>query len=134
MEPVAPIVHYGGFWIRTAARVIDMIILGMALSGLRFLVPSLPLFREGPFILALGCIYEVYFVSTRGATIGKIALNLKIVQADGSAIPRRLALGRYLAMGVSLLTAMIGFLMAAFDREKRALHDRICQTRVVMER
>jgi uncharacterized RDD family membrane protein YckC len=106
----------------------------MALAVLRFLVPSLPLFRGGPFMLVLGCIYEVYFVSTRGATIGKIAFNLRIVQADGSAIPRRLALGRYLAMGVSLLTATIGFLMAAFDQEKRALHDRICQTRVVVEK
>jgi uncharacterized RDD family membrane protein YckC len=134
VKPVAQTVRYGGFWIRTAARAIDMIVLGMAISVLRFLVPALPLFREGPFILALGGIYEVYFVCTRGATIGKIAVNLKIVQADGSAIPRRLALGRYLAMGVSVLTGTIGFWMAAFDREKRALHDRICNTRVVVEK
>jgi uncharacterized RDD family membrane protein YckC len=26
---------------------------------------------------------------------------------------------------------LIGYIMAAFDEEKRALHDRICSTRVV---
>jgi uncharacterized RDD family membrane protein YckC len=134
VKPLGQTVRYGGFWIRGAARAIDMIILVMAAPVLRFIIPSLPLFRAGPFILALGCIYEVYFVRTRGATLGKIAFNLKIVQADGSSIPRRLALGRYLAMGVSVLTGTIGFLMAAFDREKRALHDRICETRVVVEK
>jgi len=131
VPPVAQPIRYAGFWIRAAARVIDMIVLGMAMSVLRFLLPILPLFREAPFMLALGGMYEVYFVTTRGATIGKLALNLKIVQADGSAIPRRLALGRYLAMALSVATGTIGLLMAAFDRQKRALHDRICNTRVV---
>jgi len=133
-EPVARTVRYAGFWIRSAARAVDLIILGMVLSLLRFLVPILPLFRGAPFILALGGIYEVYFVSARGASPGKIAFNLKIVEADRSALPRSLALGRYFAMGVSVLTIGIGFLMAAFDRQKRALHDRICETRVIVEK
>ena len=66
-----------------------------------------------------------------GATIGKIGLNLKIIRADGTAVTRSWALRRYFAMGLSLLTGTVGFLMAAFDPEKRALHDRICATRVV---
>jgi hypothetical protein len=32
---------------------------------------------------------------------------------------------------LSFLTLYIGFIMAAFDIEKRALHDRICSTRVI---
>ena len=126
-----PAVHYAGFWIRAAARVIDMIVLGMAMSILRFIFRSLPLIQQESFTLAVACLYEVYFVSRQGATIGKIGLNLKIVRADGSAVTRSWALRRYFAMGLSLLTGTVGFWMAAFDQEKRALHDRICATRVV---
>jgi serine/threonine protein kinase len=125
-----PPVHYAGFWIRAAARVIDMVIVGMAMSILRFIL-KVPLLQEETFTLAVACLYEVYFVSRQGATIGKIGLNLKIVRADGSAVTRSWALRRYFAMGVSLLTGTVGFWMAAFDKEKRALHDRICATRVI---
>ena len=123
-------VHYAGFWIRAAARAIDMIVLAMAMSILRFAF-RVPLIQQESFTLAAACLYEVYFVSRLGATIGKIGLNLKIVRADGSAVTRSWALRRYFAMGLSLLTGTVGFWMAAFDREKRALHDRICATRVV---
>jgi len=125
-----PPVHYAGFWIRAAARVIDIVIVGMAMSILRFIL-RVPLLQEETFTLAVACLYEVYFVSRQGATIGKIGLNLKIVRADGSAVTRSWALRRYLAMGLSLLTGTVGFWMAAFDKQKRALHDRICATRVV---
>jgi serine/threonine protein kinase len=123
-------VQYAGFWIRAAARVIDIVILGMAMSILRFAI-RVPLLQEESFTLAVACLYEVYFVSRLGATIGKIGFNLKIVRADGSAVTRSWALRRYLAMGLSLLTGTVGFWMAAFDKEKRALHDRLCATRVI---
>lgn len=126
-----PVVHYAGFWIRAAARAIDLVILGMAMSILRFAFKVIPLIQEESFALAVACLYEVYFVSRMGATIGKFGLNLKIVRADGSAVTRSWALRRYLAMGLSVLTGTIGFWMAAFDGEKRTLHDRLCATRVV---
>jgi uncharacterized RDD family membrane protein YckC len=107
-----------------------MVIVGMAMSILRFIL-RVPLIQEETFTLAVACLYEVYFVSRLGATIGKFGLNLKIVRADGSALTRGWALRRYFAMGVSLLTGTVGFWMAAFDAEKRTLHDRICATRVV---
>jgi uncharacterized RDD family membrane protein YckC len=124
----APPVRYAGFWIRTAARLIDLVVIAVAFSILKFVFKT---DQEESFILVAGCVYEVYFVSKLGATLGKLALNLKIVKADGSALTRRPVFHRYLAMGVSLLTGAVGFLMVAFDPEKRALHDRICATRVV---
>jgi uncharacterized RDD family membrane protein YckC len=84
--------------------------------------------------LALGMAYEVYFVSTRGATPGKMALGLKIIRADGSPIPPGLALGRYFAHWISGAILFIGYIMAGFDSQKRALHDRICETRVIYAR
>ena len=45
-----------------------------------------------------------------------------------------LAAGRYFAKYLSAMIFMIGFIIAGFDREKRALHDHICGTRVVYTR
>jgi hypothetical protein len=42
-----------------------------------------------------------------------------------------LSVGRYFAKMLSSLTLLIGYIIAAFDEEKRSLHDRICNTRVV---
>jgi uncharacterized RDD family membrane protein YckC len=81
--------------------------------------------------LILVIAYEVYFLSTRGATPGKMVFGLKVVRADGSGISRGLAAGRYFASWVSSITLGIGYIMAGMDEEKRALHDRICDTRVI---
>jgi uncharacterized RDD family membrane protein YckC len=60
-----------------------------------------------------------------------MACGLKVVTPEGDKITYLRAFGRYFAKIVSSLTLLIGFIMAAFDDEKRALHDRICDTRVV---
>ena len=150
--------HYAGFWIRFLARVIDGIILGVFNLILRIpLAIMLGVGTGGGFArpgagtiflpaimgmvgisavisIAVAVAYEVYFVSTRGGTLGKLALGLKIVRADGSAVPAGLALGRYFAQWVSAAILLIGYIMAGFDPEKRALHDRICETRVIHSR
>jgi uncharacterized RDD family membrane protein YckC len=69
------------------------------------------------------------------ATVGKWATGLRIERQSGE----RLGLGRALlrhTVGylVSLLTLGLGFLLAIFDGEGRALHDRIAGTVVVRER
>jgi uncharacterized RDD family membrane protein YckC len=145
-------VRYGGFWVRVVARMID----GFATSligwifeiPLLFLLPTtltpgqdptalliprtLAIFGISTLLsLAVVVVYEVYFLSTRGATPGKMAFGLKVVRADGSPITKGLAAGRYFASWVSALTLYIGYIMAGFDDEKRALHDRICDTRVI---
>jgi uncharacterized RDD family membrane protein YckC len=149
--------RYGGFWIRFLARVIDGILLGIV--GMIIRIPlmlvmggvglglssaqdpaaalaALPaLFGAiGLSILinvAVGFIYEVYFLSSRGATPGKMALGLKVIRADGGPISVGLAVGRYFAYILSGFTFLIGFIIAGFDDEKRSLHDRICNTRVI---
>jgi uncharacterized RDD family membrane protein YckC len=84
--------------------------------------------------LALGTFYEVYFLSAHGATPGKMAMGLKVIRADGGALPPMLALARHFAEWVSAVIFLIGYMMAGFDQEKRALHDRICDTRVIHSR
>ena len=41
------------------------------------------------------------------------------------------AFGRHFAKYLSAMILLIGYIMAAFDDQRRTLHDRICETRVV---
>ena len=59
-------------------------------------------------------------------------LRLKVVRPDGSSLTYWRAFGRYWATLVSYFTCYIGYVIAAFDDEKRALHDHICSTRVIL--
>ncbi|MBM3736637.1 MAG: RDD family protein [Acidobacteria bacterium] len=81
--------------------------------------------------LAISSGYEIFMIGSRGQTLGKMAMSLKVVRADGSALGYGLAAGRYFSSILSAIILMIGYLMALWDPEKRALHDRICETRVI---
>ena len=134
--------NYAGFWIRFAAYFVDSIITGV-LGGLVGFVLGFamrPTTSEGMFQLqmvssavgfALGLAYFVFFNGKFGATPGKMICGLRILTAEGEPIGYGRALGRYFATILSGLICAIGYIMAAFDDEKRALHDRICNTRVV---
>ncbi|MCQ2439226.1 MAG: RDD family protein [Oscillospiraceae bacterium] len=82
---------------------------------------------------AVICAWFVLFTARRGATPGKKAMGLRVVNADGSDVSWKTAflretVGRYLS---GLLC--IGYLLMLGDREHRALHDRIFDTVVVWE-
>jgi uncharacterized RDD family membrane protein YckC len=77
--------------------------------------------------------YEGFMVGKYGATLGKMACKIKVVTSEGQPVSYGRSFGRYFAKMLSGLTCLIGYIMACFDDEKRALHDRICNTRVVMK-
>jgi uncharacterized RDD family membrane protein YckC len=79
----------------------------------------------------IGVAYCLFFIPRYQATPGKMALGLKIVRADGSPLSKGRIVGRYFAELVSGMILMIGYIIAAFDDQKRALHDMICDTRVI---
>jgi len=76
-------------------------------------------------------IYEIVMIGKYGATLGKMALKVKVVRPDGSRLSYGRSTGRYFAKLLSGMIIYIGYLMAFWDDEKCALHDRICQTRVI---
>lgn len=137
---------YGGFWIRFLALIIDGLIL-LVIRLMLWLPLMLRMFSAPEEAQSLGFIgiqmlvnlidflikigYESYFVGRFGATPGKMACSLKVVLMDGGKVSYPRALARSFAKILSGLILFIGFLMAAFDEEKRSLHDRICETRVV---
>jgi len=77
--------------------------------------------------------YFIVLEGRSGQTLGKKALNLRVVTPDGDRIGYIKAFVRYVGKTVSWIILGIGFIMAAFDGEKRALHDRMCETRVIRE-
>jgi uncharacterized RDD family membrane protein YckC len=136
------VVEYAGFWIRFVAKFVDGLIMrfvgafvglaaGAALSGLADSNPRMAL----ALIYALGftvdILYRTILVGACGATLGKLAVKIRIVNADGSKVSYAKAFARALAELLSVLTLLIGYIMAGFDSEKRTLHDRICGTRVI---
>lgn len=82
--------------------------------------------------LLVPALYEIIFIGRYGATPGKMLLKVKVVTADGSPMTYGRSTGRYFAKMLSGIILGIGYLMAFWDSEKRALHDRICKTRVVV--
>ncbi len=141
---VAGVLDYAGFWIRFGAIFIDGLILSMV-----NLMTHIPLVFfmttriENPSLLvasqivttliqfAFPAAYTTWFLGKYAATPGKMACKIKVVTADGGRISYARALGRHFAKWISWMILGIGFIIAAFDEQKRSLHDRICDTRVV---
>lgn len=137
--------RFAGFWIRFGAKLIDGIILWVVNFVLTFATAGiLAGSQNSPQMaitvlafnvliqLGIAIAYNAWFLSSKyQATPGKIACGLKVVTAEGGQITGGRAIGRYFAEILSSLILMIGYIMAAFDDERRALHDRICNTRVI---
>jgi len=83
-------------------------------------------------ILVMGG-YFVILEGGTGYTLGKKALGLRVVTPEGDLIGYLKAFARYVGKIISGFILCIGFIMAAFDDEKRTLHDRMVNSRVVRE-
>lgn len=136
--------NYAGFWVRFGAYFIDYFILMLINVMLHMPVaflglpsePNVTLLVTAQLIvfvlqIAIPAVYTTWFLGKYSATPGKMACKLKVVTADGDPISYARALGRHFAAWISAMIMLIGFFMAAFDEQKRTLHDRICDTRVV---
>ncbi len=136
--------RYGGFWIRFGAVVLDSVVL----FGITFLAVRL-LYGQGYLEWAMGAaegitrervffnwvlpaVYYVGFWILKSATIGKMLVKVKIVDAKTNkrASPLQ-CIVRYLGYIVSALPLGLGFIWIAFDRKKQGWHDKIARTLVV---
>lgn len=143
--------RYGGFWLRVLAYVIDAIVLNVAFFAIGKIVgidmmpidptkldaaEDLP--NMGRFELIALVVTWLYFAlmesSPRGATVGKMALGLRVVDDQGNRISFARATGRFLAKFVSGIILLIGYLMVAFTERKRGLHDMMAGTLVIKTR
>lgn len=141
---------YAGFWKRVAANFIDSVVIGVVggiigailgaiigaafglnggLGGSGFVVIQV-ITNLVSLVLTAGY-YAWFHASINQATLGKMAVGIKVVRPDGESISLARGIGRYFAFLLSALILGIGLIMAAFTERKQGLHDIICDTLVV---
>jgi uncharacterized RDD family membrane protein YckC len=166
-------------WKRLGAIIIDGIILGIVAgivglifgNGFNFTFFSFGsntiTIDKGPYVILtlLSLIvqmgYYIYFYSTTGKTVGKMALNIRVIRKDNRALDiatgvRRMAiqagvailslllflafysptslgsLGTYGTLSFGLgLVSLLDYLWAFWDKERQTLHDKVANTVVV---
>lgn len=153
--PQAPVV-YAGFWLRFVAHIIDEILIGIVafivilpfilMAGVS--IVSMDEYDPSPvaifsfigayfaMILTAVVIKWLYYAlmeSSRGATLGKMALRLRVTDLQGNRITFGRATGRWFGKILSGLPLGIGYMMAGWTQQKQALHDILAGTLIVRE-
>jgi uncharacterized RDD family membrane protein YckC len=150
-----------GFWARLGAYIIDRIFLSFVGTFVWSFVAAIMHWKNVPppdnmqtlqdvldylhslgpvlayqmlVISACGFVYEVIFNGTFGATLGKMAIGARIVRLDGSRLTYGIAAARWLCERLSDMLLFTGYLFIAFREDKRALHDLLAGTRVILHR
>jgi uncharacterized RDD family membrane protein YckC len=112
-----------GFWIRMLALLIDLILIGVALSWVWG--------HHGNGMLLVLATYGAIMWKVKGTTVGGIVCDLKVVRIGGGPLDWGTAIIRALGCFLSLVVAGLGFIWIAVDHEHQAWHDKIAGTVVV---
>ena len=156
-------IQYSGFWIRFIASFLDTLFLAlpvgiviyflsdgnwfdfaqyqqniqMAMSGNPHALqhqPHTSLSWELLFEFSVLVVTIIFWDKWRGATPGKKLLHVRVVDAKTfQDITNKQAITRSLGYIPSTLLFGIGFLMVAFRKDKRALHDLLADTVVIYD-
>ncbi|CAM2926010.1 RDD family protein [Rariglobus hedericola] len=160
VEAEAPVL--AGFWLRFGAQVVDFLLwwivwqLLIGVVGTKYFPEAMAIAQKGPgyqvqpdelimlvrflgtaFFIGLvwAIVYDLFFLLRFAATPGKLLFGIRLAQADGQPLGFMRIVARCLAKGLAgFPTLGIGFLIAAFDDQKRGLHDFFCNTRVFKKR
>jgi len=136
-----PSLEYAGFWQRGLAFLIDWLLVVVISMPVIVVAFGAEYFSLDParrawdlVILLIVAIVVIGFWRYCGATPGKLALALKIVDAQTGARPGtgRLVL-RFACYLLSALPLYLGFIWIAIDRRKQGWHDKIAGTVVIQE-
>jgi uncharacterized RDD family membrane protein YckC len=120
-QPVSAALPRAGFWIRMAALLLDVLLVGFVMS----------LFHHTHLELVLLAAYGAVMWKVRGSTVGGIVFDLRVVRLDGREVDWETAIIRALSCFLSLAVAGLGFIWIAFDDNNQAWHDKIAGTVVV---
>lgn len=133
---VEPERRFAGFWIRSLATFLDVLVLSSfdLVINAMFGVPLL----DPPFWLDLlqtvfNFLYFVIMTRYFGQTLGKMVCGIRVIKENKNEIPLATALLRETLGKILSSIFFIGYIMAAFDSRKRALHDRMAHTYVVKQ-
>ena len=115
-----------GFWIRLAAFLIDF-----AAVIVLYVIYAVTALRSELVGTILGIAFLTAFIGILVASPGKRALDLQIVKPDGSRVGLLRKSCRWI---VTAVTIIVDPFMIAFRKDKRGLHDLICDTVVLHRR
>ena len=83
-------------------------------------------------VVAIYLVYEALMLAARGQTLGKMAMKIKVVRIDGTAISTGQAWGRaFMRQILASCLSIFNYLPAFFTKERTCLHDLVANTRVV---
>ncbi len=133
---------------RFAALLLDGLVLAVPLFILAFLVAipmgllgseenmPLALFSQLVLSMMLGTVYILYeglMLASGGQTVGKKAMDLKVVTAEGNDIAKGQAWTRAVSRQLLGLVPCLGLIdyLVAFGQEKTCIHDMLAKTRVI---
>jgi len=104
---------------------------GGAVDMPRFGIHMVSFIISGTIGMLGSWIYEAAMESSsKQATVGKMALGLKVTDLEGRRISFARATGRHFAKFISGMIFLVGYIMAGFTQRKQALHDMIAGTLV----
>ena len=126
-----------GFWRRFGASVLDNLVFVPFFIIFMFVGMSLDT-AEGVVGILQTLYYLIVPIVWVGFTVGKKALDIRIVRMDGQKITIWTTVKRYLLSGIIYsVTFGIGFIVSAFmvalRKDKRSIHDLIAGTQVIRD-
>lgn len=119
--------------------IVRLIFAGISLAGGGAITETDILFHyslKDIVLYALKVLYFIAFTYLTGTTLGKKAMNLRVVSKNPEEkltlfnVVYRETVGRFLCS----LPVNIGYIVAGIDSEKRGFHDLLCDTRVVYQK
>mgnify|MGYP004466661323 FL=1 len=119
--------------------IVRLIFAGISLAGGGAIAGTDILFHyslKDIVLYALKVLYFIAFTYLTGTTLGKKAMNLRVVSKNPEEkltlfnVVYRETVGRFLCS----LPVNIGYIVAGIDSEKRGFHDLLCDTRVVYQK
>jgi uncharacterized RDD family membrane protein YckC len=120
-----------GFWIRLAALLLDVILVGVICSFLSGLTPNGTHVRIRADLLPALAVYGAVMWKLKGSTVGGIVCGLKVVRLDDRPLDWGTTIVRALGCFLSLVVLGLGFIWVVFDDQRQSWHDRIAGTTVV---
>ncbi|MBI2325467.1 MAG: RDD family protein [Chloroflexi bacterium] len=121
-----------GFGTRFVAFIIDVILLGIINQIVASVFGGGDMTQVSGLTTLIGIAYVVgLWTYWGGQTVGKKAMGIKIVKADGTPFGLVPAIIRYVGYIVSGVVLLLGFFWILFDPNKQGWHDKIAGTYVV---
>ena len=138
--------QYAGFWIRTAASLVDSIIILLLTAPFMISYYGVDRYLNviiyGDYgnilylllMLVFPCAAFIWFWRHKQGSPGKMLFSLKVLDEEtGQTLTLKQSIIRYLGYYACLCSLLLGFIWVAFDAKKQGWHDKMAKSVVVKD-